>query len=100
MKAAELLIELNRLGVKLVANGERLRFTPKEKVTPELLEKLKVSKQELLTILRRKTKVAKINVLDAFEVWEAVIDKVSCDPEFTPEMLEALRNGKPQWIRK
>ncbi len=54
MSARALLAELNRLGVELRADGDRLRYAgPEETITEELLEKLKAHKAELLALLRR-----------------------------------------------
>ena len=47
----ELLAELARLGVVLVANGDRLRYYPRKAVAPELFERLKSCKAEVLEIL-------------------------------------------------
>ena len=53
MSAAELLMDLGRLGIRLEADGERLRFHPRSALTPELLGRLKAHKGELLTMLLR-----------------------------------------------
>jgi hypothetical protein len=50
--AAELLVEVSRLGIELVAHGDRLRYRPRTAVTPDLAERLRIHKGELLTILR------------------------------------------------
>jgi hypothetical protein len=61
--AADLLAELDGLGIQLEADGEHLRFRPREKVTadlagrmkmhkPELVARLKAHKAELLAVLR------------------------------------------------
>jgi hypothetical protein len=49
---AELLTDLQALGVILAADGDRLRFHPKDKVTPELLARMRDAKGELLAMLR------------------------------------------------
>jgi hypothetical protein len=53
MSAAELLMDLGRLGIRLEADGERLRYRPQSALTPDLLTRLKAHKGELLTMLRR-----------------------------------------------
>lgn len=53
MRAAELLMDLGRLGIRLEADGERLRYRPQSALTPELLDRLKAHKGELLTLLLR-----------------------------------------------
>ena len=50
---AALLANLNDLGIQLEAEGERLRFRPCEKVTPELACRLKAHKAALLELLQR-----------------------------------------------
>ena len=51
--AAQLLTELQALGVTLAADGDRLRFRPGTAVTPELLARLRTHKAELLAMLAR-----------------------------------------------
>ena len=51
MLAMELYTSLNNDGVQLWAEGEKLRFAPKEKITPFLLAELKANKSELLLLL-------------------------------------------------
>jgi hypothetical protein len=45
---ASLLAELDALGIQLAADGRRLRFRPREKVTADLAARLKAHKAELL----------------------------------------------------
>lgn len=52
MSAADLLADLARRGVRLEAAGERLRYFPRSALTPELLDRLKAHKAELLAMLR------------------------------------------------
>ena len=52
MSAADLLLDLSRLGIRLEADGERLRYFPRSVLTPNLLGRLKAHKAELLTMLR------------------------------------------------
>ena len=48
MTTTELLIELRRCGVELVAAGERLRYRPRGAVGPNLLDELRRHKREIL----------------------------------------------------
>ena len=48
MTATEILNELQRRGVELRAEGDRLRFRPKEAVTPDLIKILKQHKAEII----------------------------------------------------
>lgn len=52
MSAAELLLDLGRLGIRLEANGERLRYFPRSALTPDLLDRLKAHKADLMATLR------------------------------------------------
>ncbi len=52
MSAAELLLDLGRVGILLEADGERLRYCPQSAMTPDLLGRLKTHKAELLALLR------------------------------------------------
>jgi hypothetical protein len=49
--AAQLLTGLQALGVVLVADGNRLRFHPRDRVTPDLLDRMKLCKGDLLRLL-------------------------------------------------
>ena len=51
MLAIDLYQTLNNEGVQLWAEGDKLRFAPKEKITPILLAELKANKNELLSLL-------------------------------------------------
>src|SRR5262245_47685583 len=59
MTAADLLLDLVRLGVGLQADGERLRYFPRSVLTPDLLDRLKAHKTELLAMLRRPPEAAR-----------------------------------------
>lgn len=52
MNAAELLDDLTRLGIRFEADGERLRYYPRSALTPDLLDRLKASKADLLALLK------------------------------------------------
>lgn len=52
MDVSDLLGELSRRGVRLVTDGEHLRFKPREAVTMELLEELRQHKGDIITQLR------------------------------------------------
>ena len=51
MSAADLLLDMGRLGIRLEADGERLRYFPRSALTPDLLDRLKAHKGELLATL-------------------------------------------------
>lgn len=52
MIVINLLAELIRLGIRLAAHGDRLRFHPRWAVTPDLADRLKAHKADLLEVLR------------------------------------------------
>jgi hypothetical protein len=51
MTTTQLLAELALLGVQLEARGDRLRYSPRSAVTPDLVDRIKARKLELLAIL-------------------------------------------------
>ena len=65
MSAAELFLDLGRLGIRLEADGERLRYFPRSALTPDLLDRLKVNKAELLAAIERFEERAAIREFDA-----------------------------------
>ena len=52
VSAAELMANLARLGIRLEADANRLLYWPRSAVTPDLAERVKAHKGELLAILR------------------------------------------------
>ena len=52
MSTAKLLADLARLGIRLEADGDRLRYAPRSAVTPDLLSRMGARKGELLEIMR------------------------------------------------
>ncbi|WP_146449869.1 TubC N-terminal docking domain-related protein [Bythopirellula polymerisocia] len=44
--------DLSRLGIRIEAHGDRLRYSPRLAVTPDLAERMKAHKSELLEILQ------------------------------------------------
>lgn len=52
MSAAELLLNLGRAGIRLEADGDKLRYFPRSALSPELLGWMKAHKFELLALLR------------------------------------------------
>lgn len=51
--AGELLVELFRRGVTVKADGDTLRFSPRSRVTPEMVEQLRQHKAAILKTLSR-----------------------------------------------
>ena len=57
-KMEQLLAALRRLGIQLEACGNRLRFRPREAVTTELLDRIRMHKTELLADLELRQRIA------------------------------------------
>lgn len=97
MSLPELLSDLSRLGIKLEACDDRLRYFPQSAASPELLNRLKTHKADLLAILPQATASPEVSLGDPKAIWNAVLDRLESDPEFTPDFVQALRNGKVEW---
>ena len=52
MTPAALLTDLARLGIHIEAHGDRLRYSPRSALTPDLADRMKAHKGELLAVLR------------------------------------------------
>lgn len=65
MSAAEIVADLARRGIRLEANGERLRYYPRSALTPDLMDRLKANKAELLASIERFDERAAIMEFDA-----------------------------------
>jgi hypothetical protein len=92
MSTPELLSELDRLGVRLEADGDRLRYSPRSALTPELFARLKAHKAELLALLRGALTVpADIDLADAAAVWQAALARLAGDPSLPADVLAAVR---------
>lgn len=60
MGAPDLIFELRRKGYSVRADGDYLDISPAINISPELVQQLKQSKQELLAELQRETRRAKV----------------------------------------
>ena len=83
MTATEILSELARRGVDLEVHGDRLRFRPKEAVTPALLEVLREHKAALLARLDGEHSVCawparRCYRCNGFLFWRSVLGAVVC----------------------
>lgn len=84
----ELLAELAEAGVTLVSDGDRLRFYPRAAMTPELAERLRTSKAEVLAIMANpwpeaEHEPAPCEKCISLELWETLIGRwrcMKCDP--------------------
>jgi hypothetical protein len=97
VNAAQLLSDLIRLGIRIEAHGDRLRYSPRSAVTPDLADRMKAHKGELLAILRRDPDTPAIDPTDATQVWQAALDRLEGDPVFPPDVMEGLRAADARW---
>lgn len=93
MLAVQLLEDLRRRGVTLIADGDRLRFRPREAVSPELRTLLAEHKAELLTFLKENpvspsTPIPALR--QALREWYALTAKGADGDPPTPEEAQAL----------
>ena len=97
MTATRLIADLARLGIRLEAHGDRLRYSPRSAVTPDLADRMKAHKAELLAILRRDPDDPAIDRTNATAVWQAALAQLNGDLLFSPDLMEALRSANVQW---
>ncbi len=86
----ELMSDLRERGILLKAHGDRLRYSPRSSVTPELAQRMKAHKVALLAILTT-------DDIPAAVLWQAALDLLEGDPEFPPEMLVCCRRASARW---
>lgn len=98
MSVARLMTDLTRLGIRIEAHGDRLRYSPRSAMTPDLADRLKAHKAELLSILRGGDESPKVDLTDAAELWQAIVDELADDPKFPPDIMTALRAADARWI--
>ena len=90
MSVTELMFDLRERGIQLEAHGDRLRYSPKAAMTPELAERVKAHKPTLLAILTADDVLAAV-------LWQGALDSLEGDPEFPPEMLAGCRRASVRW---
>lgn len=66
---ADLLAELNRLGVQLKADGDRLGFGPRGLVPPDLADRIRAHKAELLALVRQRDELIPYCTADGRRGW-------------------------------
>jgi len=93
MSVTELMFDLRARGILLEAHGDRLRYSPKSTMTPELAQRMKAQKPTLLAILTA-------DDVPAAVLWQAALDLLEDDPEFPPEMLADCRRASVKWERE
>ena len=92
MTALDLIRDLDEAGVTIKVRGEGLRCMPRERMTPQLLQRVREHKPEL----RARLEYAK-DTLNANAVWHQALDQLEGDPLFPPKVMEMLRAGKAAW---
>ena len=98
MKANQLMADLTRLGIRIVADGDRLKYSPRSAVTPDLADQMKSHKDALLAILQGDFKTPSIDLSSATAIWQAALDRLEGDPLFPPDVMEALRAADARWV--
>ena len=73
MTASDIIQELNRRGVELKVEGERLRFRPKHAVTPDLLATMREHKAEIVSTLTAPAVRARVRG------WEETVETAACE---------------------
>lgn len=89
--------DLARLGIRIEAHGDRLKYSPRSAVTPDLADRMKAHKGELLAILRHDPEAPAIDLTDATQVWQAALARLEGDPLFPPDVMEGLRAADARW---
>lgn len=83
MKAIELIEALKADGVTVKASGEYLELSPVEKITEELIQRLKKHKPEIISELRRESR--RLKVLDILaanpDTQRAIVTDMNSDPK-------------------
>ena len=92
MLVHEILEEVGRRGISLFPKGDRLRFYPKNALTPELLEELKEHKAEMLVVLGEEP------VRSADEVLEMAREYLGPSQRFEPD--EHPPSKRELWVEQ
>jgi hypothetical protein len=104
MTATRLMAEINSLGIRLEAKGDRLRFSPRSAVTPDLAERMKAHKAELLVVLRttRKPPQSNLGLRVEWEQYGVWIERLGDDgtvslihPEYADDDLHGIEPPAP-----
>ena len=96
---SDLLADCEARGIRLAlaSDGGLTIDARRDALTPELLERLRAHKGELLTMLRPAPKPSCVDRPDLAAVWCAALDVVDGDPLFPPDLMEALRAADVRW---
>ena len=89
MSAVQLIHDLTEAGVTVTVRGDKLRCTPRKRMTPQSIHRMREHKPELLARLEHAT-----DTLTADALWHQALDQLEGDPLFPPKVMEMLRAGK------
>ncbi len=91
----KLVSDCDAKGIRLLPAGEDglTIDAPKDALTPDLIQRLKDQKGELLTLFRPEAEA----LTDASAVWQAALDRLEGNPLFPPEAMAALRSAEVRW---
>ena len=89
MSAVQLVQDLTEAGATVAVRGDKLRCTPRERMTPQLIHRVREHKPELLARLEYAS-----DTLTADALWHKALDQLEGDPLFPPKVMEMLRAGK------
>lgn len=84
----ELLAEVRRLGIQLVAEGERLRYSPRDRIPDELIGRLREFKPELIAMLTAEPMACPVCACPIF--WLGASGATTCGT-CTPKPADAIR---------
>ena len=97
MSADDLIADLTRLGVRLEAHGDRLRYSPRSAVAPVLLDRMKTHKSELLVATKAPSKVENVHFTskkDDCETPQALFDELNSEFGFILDVCADNLNTK------
>lgn len=97
MSVAQLLADLAHLGIRIEAHGDRLRFSPRSAVTPELTDRMMDHKSELLSILRGDADLPTVGPIDSGTAGHATDCRPESDTSLTAEFVASLRSSNVDW---
>lgn len=97
VSAADLIADLTRMGIRLEAHGDRLRYSPRSAVTPELIERMKANKPELLVAMLATPKVQNVHFKSNRDDWETpqwLFDELNSEFGFDLDVCADKMNAK------
>ena len=96
---ADLLAECDDHGIRLLLAGDGglTIDAPEDTLTPDLLDRLKANKADVVAMLRPVPDLAPINQGDAAAVWQTALDRLEGDPLFPPDVMEGMRTAGVRW---